>query len=59
MKIIASETVDFPSLGRVIKKGEHTVSKEEAQIFLTSPHIKLKSKTNGTHSKTRSRRDRR
>lgn len=59
MKIIAEKTVDFPAIGRVVEKGEHTVSKEEAQIFLSSPHIKIKQDKNGTYSKTRSRRNRR
>ena len=61
MRLIAQKTVDFPSIGRVVKEGEFTASEEDAKIFLTSPYIKLiiKQEKNGTQSKTRSRRNRR
>ena len=57
LKLIADTTVDFPSIGRVVK-GEFTATEEEAKIFLTSPHIKIKQEKNGTQHETRVRRNR-
>lgn len=58
MKLISQKTVDFPSIGRVVKKGEFEATEEESKIFLTNPYITIKQEKNGTQSKTRMSRNR-
>lgn len=58
MKIIIEKDLDFPSLGRFCRKGEIEVSEEEAKVLLTSPHITINNKQNGTYRKIRRARNR-
>lgn len=58
MKLIATQEVQFPTIGRVVN-GEFEASEEEAEIMLQSPYITINEQKNvSTHTKIRSRRNR-